>query len=179
MDLRTVILGLLKWKPSSGYDLKRIISDSDVFYCSGNNNQIYKSLTELQKEGLVTHEVELQENLPAKKVYTITELGIEVLKRNLLSPPEVPELRNNFLIQLAWAEGLSDEELLGLLNQYEAEIVDRLRMVQYQADHPGIRPGRSRREQYLWKRIAENFIGAYQTELEWVRMTKQGLLEEV
>lgn len=178
MDLRTVILGLLKWNPSSGYDLKRIISDSDVFYWSGNNNQIYKSLTELRKEGLVTHEVELQESLPAKKIYTITELGIEALKRNLLSPPEVPELRNNFLIQLAWAEGLSDEHLLGLLSQYEAEIIDRLRMAQYQADHPGRRPDRSRRESYLWKCIAENFIGAYQAELDWIRKTTQGLLEE-
>ena len=69
------ILGLLSWKPSSGYDLKRIISDSDIFYWSGNNNQIYKSLLELQKEGLVTHQVQLQESLPAKKIYSITEKG--------------------------------------------------------------------------------------------------------
>ena len=68
MDLRSAILGLLSWQPASGYDLKRIISDSDIFYWSGNNNQIYKSLLELLKEGLVTYQVQLQDSLPAKKI---------------------------------------------------------------------------------------------------------------
>ena len=75
MNLRDTILGLLSWKPASGYDLKRIISESDIFYWSGNNNQIYKSLLELQKEGLVSYQVQLQDSLPAKKIYSITAQG--------------------------------------------------------------------------------------------------------
>src|SRR5512136_1648820 len=102
MDLRSAILGLLNWKPSSGYDLKRIISDSDIFYWSGNNNQIYKILLELQKEDLVTHQVQLQESLPAKKVYSITEKGLAALYQSLLAVPDPPELHKSFLIQLAW-----------------------------------------------------------------------------
>ena len=35
MDLHSTIFGLLSWKPSSGYDLKRIISDLDIFFWSG------------------------------------------------------------------------------------------------------------------------------------------------
>ena len=175
MDLRDTILGLLSWRPASGYDLKRIISDSEVFYWSGNNNQIYKSLLELQNEGLVTHQVQVQESLPAKKIYSITEKGLAELQQSLLAGPEVPELRNGFLIQLAWAEILSDDQILALLDQYEAEIVARLQM--YQAARPGSRPGRSQREEYLWKRIAENLISAAQTELDWASRTRQGLRE--
>lgn len=174
MELRSAILGLLSWKPSSGYDLKRVISDSDILYWSGNNNQIYKSLLELQKEGLVTHQVQLQESLPAKKIYSITEKGLSELYLSLLAAPEVPELHKGFLIQLAWAEILSDEEILVLLEKYEDEIANRLRMYQARAAHPGNRPDRSEREKYLWKRIAENLISAYQTELDWVRQTQQG-----
>jgi DNA-binding PadR family transcriptional regulator len=177
MDLRYTILGLLSWKPSSGYDLKRIISDSEVFYWSGNNNQIYKSLIELQKEGLVTYQVQVQESLPAKKIYTITDKGLSELSQSLLADPEMPELRKGFLIQLAWAEILSDEEILALLEKYEDEIANRLSMYQAQAARPGSDQGRSKREKYLWKRIAENLIAACQTELDWVRQTQQEFRE--
>ena len=120
MDLRNTILGLLSWKSFSGYDLKRIISNSEVFYWSGNNNQIYKSLIELQKEGLVTHQVQFQESLPVKKIYSITDHGLTELQQNLLAIPQIPEIHNGFLIQLAWAELLSDDEVLNLLGKYQA-----------------------------------------------------------
>lgn len=177
MELRETILGLLNWKPASGYDLKRVISDSEIFYWSGNNNQIYKSLIELEKEGAVTHKVQEQEGGPAKKIYSITAQGREVLRRSLLVAPEAPELRKSFLIQLAWAEMLSDEEILGLLEKYEEEVANRLRMSQEQAARAKGSPGQSERERYLWKRIAENLSGAYETELDWVRQTQAELRE--
>lgn len=175
MDLNATILGLLSWKPLSGYDLKRIISNSEIFYWSGNNNQIYKGLLTLQKEGLVTHQVQVQESLPAKKIYSITEKGLAELRKRLLSEPELPEIRKGFLIQLSWAEMLSDEEIITLLEKYEEEISAQLRMRQGQAGKPGSRPDRSPRERYLWERIAANTISAYQAELDWVRQTLQGL----
>jgi DNA-binding PadR family transcriptional regulator len=177
MDLRATILGLLSWKPASGYDLKRVIADSELFYWSGNNNQIYKSLIELQREGLVIHQVQFQESLPAKKVYSITEKGLNELQRSLRAAPEVPELHKNFLIQLAWAEMLSDEQVLTLLGKYEDEIANRLHLVQGQAARPDSNPNRSRREAYLWRRITDNLTAAYQTELDWVRQTRSELLE--
>jgi len=175
MDLRTAILGMLNWKPASGYDLKRIISASDIFYWSGNNNQIYKSLLELQNEGLVTYQVQLQESLPAKKIYSITSKGLSELHQNLLADPQPPELHKSFLIQLAWAEVLYDEEILGLLERYGTEINNRLQMLQQQATRPDRNPDRSRRERYLWSRIAENLIAAYKTELDWVQQTQKDL----
>jgi DNA-binding PadR family transcriptional regulator len=177
MDLRFTILGLLSWRAASGYDLKRIIADSEVFYWSGNNNQIYKSLVELQNEGLVSHQVQIQESLPAKKIYTITEKGRAELRQSLLAEPEPPELRKGFLIQLAWAEVLSDEEILDLLEKYEQEIDSRLRMYQAQAARSGNNPDRSQREAFLWKRIAENLVAAMQAELDWARQTRQALGE--
>jgi PadR family transcriptional regulator, regulatory protein AphA len=178
MNLRSAILGILSWKPCYGYDLKRIISDSEIFYWSGNNNQIYKSLLELQSESLVTCQVQLQEHLPAKKTYSITDQGLSELRNSLLATPELPELHQDFLIQLAWAELLSDEEILELLEKYEDEVASRLRLYQAQAARPGSRPDRSKREEYLWKRIAENLINSFQAELDWVRQTCQEFREK-
>ena len=178
MDLRSTLLGLLNWQPASGYDLKRIISNSEIFYWSGNNNQIYKSLLELQKEGLVTCQVQLQESLPARKIYSITAEGLDALRQSLLAAPAAPERHNSFLIQLAWAELLPDEAVLSLLEQYAQEVAVRLQMVQAQAARPGSRPDRSPRETYLWQRIAGNLVSSYQAELDWARQTEQARQEK-
>jgi len=85
MTVKHAILGLLSWKPLTGYDLKRIFSDSSAFYWSGNNNQVYRTLLELFEEGLVAREVVQQENLPAKKIYSISEKGRQEL---VLAPAE-------------------------------------------------------------------------------------------
>ena len=45
MIIDYAILGLLSWKPLTGYDVKRVMQDSPFLYWSGNNNQIYKALT--------------------------------------------------------------------------------------------------------------------------------------
>ena len=69
------ILGMLSWRPMTGYDMKRMMQDSPVMYWSGNNNQIYKALVQLLDMGYVTNEVQYQESAPNKKVYSITEVG--------------------------------------------------------------------------------------------------------
>ena len=122
MTIQYAILGLLSGQPLSGYDLKKIISDSDIFYWSGNNNQIYNSLVRLHEDGLVTQEIQYQENLPARKVYTITDKGRADLRQWVLTTPELPELHSPFLIQLAFTGVLTDEEIDSLLAKYEDEI---------------------------------------------------------
>ncbi len=175
MDIQYAILGLLSWQPYSGYDLKKIIAESELFYWSGNNNQIYNSLVAMHKEGLVSQEVHLQESLPAKKVYTITPAGQERLRQWLLSNPELPELRQPFLIQLAWADSLSAGELDGLLGRYAEEVAIQLHMRVAEASRAPTAPNRTPREAYLWRKIAEKILAHYQAELDWV----QGLRNEL
>ncbi|MHC1784252.1 MAG: PadR family transcriptional regulator [Anaerolineaceae bacterium] len=179
MDIRYTILGFLDWKPLSGYDLKKLIARSDLFYWSGNNNQIYTALIQLHKEELVTLQVELQENLPARKIYTITEKGRAEFHRWLFSAPELPEIQNNFLIQLAWADCLSEPELDGLLERYEGEIAVQMKMREAQAERAGDHPGRTPREKFLWRRIDENLIEVFQKELDWIRLLRGQLREKI
>jgi PadR family transcriptional regulator AphA len=178
MDIRYTILGFLDWKPLSGYNLKKMIARSDLFYWSGNNNQIYTALILLHKEELVTQQVELQKSLPARKIYTITEKGRAEFRRWLLSAPELPEIQNNFLIQLAWSDCLSETELDGLLERYEEEIGVQLKMREAQAARSGDHPGRSPREKFLWRRIDENLVDVYRNELDWVRQLRGQLFEK-
>jgi PadR family transcriptional regulator, regulatory protein AphA len=178
MDIQYTILGLLSWKPLSGYDLKKMIADSELFYWSGNNNQIYKSLVAMHQQGLVSQEIQLQENLPNKKIYTINAAGQAALHRWLLCDAELPEFRNNFLIQLAWMDELSGDELDASLARYAEEITVQLQMRQIQMKRTSIAPNRSPRELFLWQHIDENIAGMYQRELEWVNRLRQDLLEQ-
>lgn len=93
MSIKSAILGILSWKPSTGYELKKIFEDSSFMYWSGNNNQVYKALISMEDEELVTSKVIHQDNSPYKKIYTITEEGLKELKEWVISSPEAPEIK--------------------------------------------------------------------------------------
>jgi PadR family transcriptional regulator, regulatory protein AphA len=177
MDIQFAILGLLDWQSLSGYDLKKIIAESDLFYWSGNNNQIYNSLVSLHKAGQVSVETFQQESLPPRKVYTITAAGQTVLRKWLLSEPELPELRDSFLIQLAWADKLHGDELDALLARYAEEMTVQLRMREEHMARPSASPSRTPRERLLWARIEEHQVARYEHELAWVNRLRQELKE--
>lgn len=169
MSINSAILGILSYKSLTGYDLKKIIQESPFMHWSGNNNQIYKALVELLDEGFVTNEVYHQESSPSKKIYTITEEGLAALKNWVLSTPETPEFRKTFLIQLAWAEQLSTEELITLVTGYENEIKTQILLQEEKRRRGTFSPGRTSREIYLWDMIYENIISSYRSELRWVQ----------
>lgn len=175
MSIQYAILGYLSWQPFSGYDLKKLFTGSLSFHWSGNNNQIYRTLLQLHDEGLVTQEVQYQEDRPPRKVYTITDAGRHALRQWLLSAPELPQLRHTFLVQLAWADGLAPGELDALVARYEDEVQVQLLMCREQARRGGPNPARTPRERYLWQMISEHRITTYEGELAWVRRLRQGL----
>ena len=174
MTLEYAILGLLSWKPFSGYDLKKIFSDSPIYYWSGNNNQIYRTLLSLYEDGLVSRKVEEQENLPAKKIYTLTQAGQQMLENWLRLAPELPQRKHAFLLQLGWADLLPAEELDHLLSLYEEEVTALAMITRAQKTLP-FYPDRTRREHVLWQSVHANLDGYYQYEIQWVKNLRQQL----
>src|SRR5690554_6263729 len=128
MSINYAILGLLSYKPMTGYDLKKIIQNSSFMYWSGNNNQIYKALSELRDKGFVTNEIKHQEGGPTKKIYKITVEGLVALKEWVLSPIEPTEIKKPFLIHLAWSHQLNTEELNKLIDEYHRQVKMQLLM---------------------------------------------------
>ncbi|MCD4685797.1 MAG: PadR family transcriptional regulator [Anaerolineae bacterium] len=176
MAIRYAILGLLSWQPLTGYDLKQIFRDSATMYWSGSSNQIYRTLVKLHDDALVTRETVNQDSGPSRKIYTITDAGRAELRTWLLSPPELPEIKHPFLIQLAWADQLDPDELDGVLAQYEEEVrVKRLMLCEQLQRDAAAAPGRTPREALLWERIAAHWIATYERELAWVQTLRADL----
>ncbi len=177
MSISYAILGFLSWKPSTGYELKKIFEESTTMYWSGNNNQIYKALLQLQEEELVTNETIHQDGAPSKKIYTITEKGNAHLKNWVKTAPSFPEFKKAFLVQLAWADLLNNQELKVLLDQYEYEVKMQLLMHQEKQRRGQDLPERTPREKLLWVMISDNLISSYQCELEWIKRTQDAIIK--
>ncbi len=176
MSIQYAILGILSCRPYTGYDLKKIIQDSPFMHWSGNNNQIYKSLVELLEDGFVTSEVHHQESSPSKKVYTITREGLAELKDWVCSAPELPECKKTFLVQLAWADQLSSDELNALLSKYEYELKMQIVLHQERKRRGAFSPGRSLREELIWDSIDQNILSSFESELEWLKKLRIQLI---
>ncbi len=181
MSIEYAILGLLSLNSLSGYDIKKMFEGSAALYWSGNNNQIYKALINLHERGWVSRETQLQDASPSRKIYSITEIGLVELRQWVFANPEVPQVKNSFLIQLAWADSLDANELDNLLERYESEIRMQLAMLNFQKQQSNISPSgvprdayinvlsaRTPRETFLWNMILENWSSYYQAELNWV-----------
>ena len=69
-----LVLAHLALRPSYGYELKKILSKFKL-----NNNTIYPMLKKFVDSGYVMKETVVQEDNPPKKIYSITDKGIEKL----------------------------------------------------------------------------------------------------
>ena len=175
MSIKYALLGFLNWRALTGYELKQLFAQSATLSWSGNSNQIYTPLVELHKEGLVSVEVQPQETRPSRKVYTITERGARELKSWVLSTPQAPLQKNAFLLQLAWANQLADEEVDALLQAYEEQVQTHLLLFRGRVRRSDS-PQRTPRETALWKMIADNWISFYEKELHWTQRVREELV---
>jgi DNA-binding PadR family transcriptional regulator len=175
MSIKHVILGYLSWRPMSGYDIKKIIANSETLPWSANNNQIYRALIQLHEDGWVTKTIEDQVGAPNRHVYSITEAGVAALKAWVTQEPEPPQVKRPFLHQLMWADSLDVETLDGQLDAYLNMVGEMLFFIRVQADEKPDMPERTPRESYLWEMIHKNWIAHYELELEWIREVRQDL----
>lgn len=124
MSLKHAILGFLSFSPLSGYDLKKAFDKSVRHFWPANQSQIYRTLAELDEQGMVEKEVVFREDRLDMKIYTITEAGLAELRHWLSTPLPAQENREPFLIQVFFGSQLSDTELLHVL-QGELQTVEQ------------------------------------------------------
>jgi len=78
----TVMLILLNRKPDHGYNIIHTVSDI-LGYSPTLNGMIYRLLAFFEVNGLVRSEWKIEEASQPKKVYTITERGMSILRERI------------------------------------------------------------------------------------------------
>jgi DNA-binding PadR family transcriptional regulator len=158
MSLSYGLLGLLKYAPMSGYDLKKIFDDSVRFFWSAQTSQIYRELNALEKKGCVASTIKLNKTGPNKRVYKITKLGMAHLKQWLMNiPDEIGEdNRNEFLMRVFLASNIGGNELLRQLKN---------RLEKYRRDFQRLKSVEKNVQKYVSKFNGENEIPFWQISL--------------
>ncbi len=168
MSIEYTILGFLRWGPLTGYELKKMFALSDILYWSGSNNQIYRPLVKLHEAGLVTREIEHQDDNPSRKIYTITPAGREALREWLLNTPDLPYIKHPLLIQLMWADQLEEAELDEVLSRYEEAVRTEILMLREKETRRDLPPEQSPAAR-LWEAAGQRWLAIFENELAWVR----------
>ncbi len=121
------LLGLLARGPHSGYDLARLMQKPIGFYWHARHSQIYPELARLEAQGLATYEVVTQQDLPSKKVYTITEAGRDTLGRWVTTSPTVPAVRDELVLRAFSLWLVDPHAALAVFGTHEQQHRDQLR----------------------------------------------------
>ncbi|MDD2459372.1 MAG: DUF4180 domain-containing protein [Eubacteriales bacterium] len=128
MSIQHIVLGYLSASSQTGYDLKKAIAAHPFLPWSGNNNQIYKALIELENQGFVESETVIQHMAPNKKVYKIANPGRALLKHWLYEPVVPAPIDHPLLVKLQFADHLKPAEWFEVFMKYRQDLHDRLLM---------------------------------------------------
>ena len=116
----SVILGLVRWEPRSGYEIKAVVDNSTRFFWAASYGQIYPELKRLSEAGLIVG-TERPTGGRKRTVYEITADGEEELRAWLRQPPQTLEMRDEGLLKLFFANVLAPEEAVEILREMRAQ----------------------------------------------------------
>lgn len=129
MSLPHAILGLINYRPATGYDVKNTFKKSIHFFWNATLPQIYRTLKQMETDGWVASTVEHQEGKPSRKVYRITDKGHGEFARWLAEPPEAPQPRSPMLVKVFFGKQMSPEqfsEQVTRWREYHVGMLERL-----------------------------------------------------
>jgi DNA-binding PadR family transcriptional regulator len=129
------LLGLLARAPASGYELARQLRAPIGFFWRARHSQIYPELARLEAEGMVTHRVVEQQDLPDKKVYTITAAGEEALRHWVTDPVEPAPVRDELLLKTFSLWLAEPAAAAALLREHERHHTEQLRVYEALEQH--------------------------------------------
>lgn len=132
------LLGYLSMTPMSGYDLASAIRKSVDQFWPVSKSQIYKELPQLEAEALILGTAVAQDQYPDKRIYTITDTGVEALD-GWLHDEKLPNAMARIpeLLKLFFGHRMDDDAVRMMLLNYRRDrvsSVERLELLLAQLD---------------------------------------------
>jgi DNA-binding PadR family transcriptional regulator len=136
---QTAVLGALSVEPMTGYAVREAIRDVLGHFWSESFGQIYPTLAELERDGLVRRE---GSSRPGSSTYAITRAGRSRLQELLSEPVRSSPPRNGLMLRIFFGRQLGPEACRALVLEARAEARRRLdeytairRELEEQTDH--------------------------------------------
>ena len=115
------LLGLLSWKPMSGYDIKKIVDVGLSHFWNENYGQIYPTLDRLVKEGLARKSIDKHSGKRKRHLYRITAAGVSTFHDWLAQPAEPPSVRNELQLKFFLSSKLPANASLRIIIEYQKQ----------------------------------------------------------
>ena len=122
MSLKHGLLGLLNYGDMTGYELNKAFEDSLGFFWRAQTSQIYRELTVMEKSGWLISRIEVPDDKPNKRIYTLTPEGKVELDKWLSQEQNSPDpIRDSFLMRVFFSGERPIKENLKMLQAFKDE----------------------------------------------------------
>ncbi len=180
MSLKHALLGILGYRPMTGYELKQFFDSSVAHFWNAELSQIYPTLKSLEEGGFVDKHVEVQETRPNRKIYEITDAGKEEFLRWVRAPQAPADLRDPFLIKVFFGPEIPIEDVLILLRRQMEEqqkVLAFSESILRERIREGVQHMHSTRHGLFWTLTLEMAIAYRRAYIDWCHQSMH-LLEE-
>jgi DNA-binding PadR family transcriptional regulator len=157
------ILSLVAERPRHGYEIEQVIEERGMReWTEVGFSSIYYLLRKLEQERLIEGQLEEAERGPARKVFRITQTGIEARKAALLEALSVPwRDYPPLMLGIANLPALAPAEVITALQKYRDELAARRDEVKAKRKSQSPLP-------YFVEAMFDYSLTKIKTELEWV-----------
>ncbi len=80
--LKVIVLAALKDQPCHAYAMKKQVEEKSMEVFSLTEGTLYPTLHKLEKEGLITSEIQQRDNKPDVRVYSLSAKGEKTLEES-------------------------------------------------------------------------------------------------
>jgi DNA-binding PadR family transcriptional regulator len=169
--IEILILRRLWGRPAHGYELRKRVEETTGFVL--HNNSLYPALRRFEEAGAVTKTAEPQAGRPPRLVYTLTDVGRELLHDMLADlPPEQAGDETEFLARLGQFSEINSAERASVLAARTRAVRDQL--AHYQAMHT-----LSASHSHPWGAlVTAELIRRHEQELAWLAELGELALQE-
>ena len=112
MSLPYALLGLVSYKPATGYGLKTIFTRSINMFWNASLPQIYRTLNQMESDGWLSSSVEHQKGKPSRKIYKITARGKKELNKWLSAPTDPVQIKNELMMKVFFGNQMHQKDLV-------------------------------------------------------------------
>jgi DNA-binding PadR family transcriptional regulator len=122
LSVKYALLGILSEESRHGYEIKRAFDEKMGEFWNLNVGQIYSTLEKLEGEGLIEHSEIAQQDKPDKKVYRITDSGLEDFNDWRTRPikAEPRTLRDELFVKILFMDPHDPQSVLSLIKNHQS-----------------------------------------------------------
>ncbi|MET9899043.1 PadR family transcriptional regulator [Streptomyces sp. NPDC006446] len=121
MALRNAVLAALLEGEASGYDLAKGFDASVANFWMATPQQLYRELDRMESDGLIEARLVRQERRPNKRVFSLTEAGLDTLAAFTAGPARPTAIRDELMVKVyALDEGDADAVRAAIAERLES-----------------------------------------------------------